>query len=185
MKRRIAIAFLVVSLGLPCSYACGVERWAVKTLADKDRLRVNTIPFDITIAELNIFPAPSRADLMAASDYRFAPWELQVYRVRGYLVGFKLETDEDFHIVIADVDDPLKTMVVEMPSEHCMAGGGVVRASWEQRFGKAKPKFKRVPIHKTIIEVIGYGFFDVIHGQTGVAANGIELHPVVSWKEIN
>lgn len=27
----------------------------------------------------------------------------------------------------------------------------------------------------------GVGFFDVIHGQTGVAPNGIELHPVVSF----
>lgn len=29
--------------------------------------------------------------------------------------------------------------------------------------------------------VTGVGFFDVIHGQTGVAPNGIELHPVVSF----
>ena len=27
----------------------------------------------------------------------------------------------------------------------------------------------------------GVGFFDRIHGQTGVAPNGIELHPVVSF----
>jgi hypothetical protein len=27
----------------------------------------------------------------------------------------------------------------------------------------------------------GVGFFDQIHGQTGVAPNGIELHPVVSF----
>jgi hypothetical protein len=28
--------------------------------------------------------------------------------------------------------------------------------------------------------VRGVGFFDKIHGQTGVARNGIELHPVLS-----
>jgi hypothetical protein len=28
------------------------------------------------------------------------------------------------------------------------------------------------------VNVRGLGFFDVLHGQTGVAANGIELHPV-------
>ena len=27
----------------------------------------------------------------------------------------------------------------------------------------------------------GVGFFDVIHGQTGVAPNGIELHPILSF----
>jgi hypothetical protein len=29
--------------------------------------------------------------------------------------------------------------------------------------------------------IAGVGFFDQIHGQTGVAPNGIELHPVVSF----
>jgi hypothetical protein len=32
-----------------------------------------------------------------------------------------------------------------------------------------------VPVHVT-----GIGFFDFIHGQTGVAPNGVELHPVLS-----
>jgi hypothetical protein len=27
--------------------------------------------------------------------------------------------------------------------------------------------------------IVGVGFFDVIHGQRGVAPNGIELHPVL------
>ena len=27
--------------------------------------------------------------------------------------------------------------------------------------------------------VTGVGFFDILHGQTGVAPNGIELHPVL------
>jgi hypothetical protein len=29
--------------------------------------------------------------------------------------------------------------------------------------------------------VTGVGFFDIIHGQTGVAPNGIELHPVLRF----
>ena len=29
--------------------------------------------------------------------------------------------------------------------------------------------------------VTGVGFFDFIHGQTGVAPNGIELHPVLAF----
>jgi hypothetical protein len=29
------------------------------------------------------------------------------------------------------------------------------------------------------VTVTGVGFFDRIHGQTGVAPNGIELHPVL------
>jgi hypothetical protein len=29
------------------------------------------------------------------------------------------------------------------------------------------------------VTLFGVGFFDVIHGQRGVAPNGIELHPVL------
>ncbi len=178
--KRLLLALLCATAALPC----GVERQAVKTLADIDRLRVNTTPIDNTIAILNTRTAPSRRDLMAASNYRIAPYELQVWRVTGYLVGFKLEADEDFHIVLADLDDPTQTMVVEIPSEHCMKGSGALQASWQKRFGKATPKFKRVLAHKIMVQVTGYGFFDIIHGQTGVARNGFELHPLTDWKEV-
>jgi hypothetical protein len=29
--------------------------------------------------------------------------------------------------------------------------------------------------------ITGVGFFDLLHGQTGVAPNGIELHPVLGF----
>jgi hypothetical protein len=29
--------------------------------------------------------------------------------------------------------------------------------------------------------ITGVGFFDAIHGQTGVAPNGVELHPVLRF----
>ncbi len=30
-----------------------------------------------------------------------------------------------------------------------------------------------------VVTVEGVGFFDFLHGQTGVADNGVELHPVL------
>jgi hypothetical protein len=33
--------------------------------------------------------------------------------------------------------------------------------------------------HGMTISLVGVGFFDVPHGQTGVAPNAIELHPVL------
>jgi len=30
--------------------------------------------------------------------------------------------------------------------------------------------------------VTGVGFFDFLHGQTGVAPNGVELHPVLRFR---
>ena len=30
--------------------------------------------------------------------------------------------------------------------------------------------------------VVGVAFFDFLHGQTGVAPNGIELHPILGFR---
>jgi hypothetical protein len=43
----------------------------------------------------------------------------------------------------------------------------------------AQPTFK-TKIRTAKATLIGVGFFDHLHGQTGVAPNGIELHPVLS-----
>jgi len=32
---------------------------------------------------------------------------------------------------------------------------------------------------RPLVRITGVGFFDYIHGQHGVAPNGIELHPVL------
>ncbi len=34
------------------------------------------------------------------------------------------------------------------------------------------------------VEVTGVGFFDFLHGQTGVAPNGIELHPMLAIQAV-
>lgn len=170
---------------------CPVERALVKDSADSDWNRVDLTPVPATIAALNNLAAPDKALLRAASDVRFEP-ELHVYTVQGYLVGFKLENDLDFHIVIADLDDPTITMIVEMVSPVCLAmpfkqEAKGLRTSWEARFGKATPRFKRLPqtVDKVKVEITGVGFYDFLHGQTGVAKNGFELHRVLAWMEVD
>jgi hypothetical protein len=37
------------------------------------------------------------------------------------------------------------------------------------------PRIVRIPV-----TVTGIPFFDVFHGQTGIANNGIELHPILA-----
>ena len=32
---------------------------------------------------------------------------------------------------------------------------------------------------RPLVRITGVGFFDYLHGQRGVAPNGIELHPVL------
>ena len=192
MVKRILFWSFVVVLALASVaaivFGCGKERWAVKTSADKDAMKVNFTPEVTTVHVLTSLPAPTRADLDAHPDTRF-PAELKTYTVTVYLVGYKAETDEDFHIVLADLNAPLETMIAEMPSGDCVPpsltdSSTKLRASWQKRFGVATARFKRVPPQKIKLEVTGVGFFDFLHGQTGVAPNGFELHRILSWKEV-
>lgn len=182
--RRLLIGLLLASAVFPC----GSERWTCKTLADADASKINYTPVTATIAHLAHMRAPTRAELDAKPDSRF-PEELKTYTVEGYLVGFKHETDDDYHIVLADLNDPKATMIIEMPSEDCMPEklrneAAILRASWETRFGRVTAKFKNVERHKIKLQVTGIGFFDFQHGQIGVSDSAFELHPVVSWKDI-
>lgn len=189
--RRTLIGAAILSLVASGSLAqtkCGTERWSVKTLADPQGDAIFSAPATVsTIAELSALPAPTRKELMAATDTRF-PAEVAAGRklVHVGVWGFKLESDSDIHIVLVDLKDPSQTMVTEIPSPACVplkyksyiAG---VRASFVQAFGAPTPRMKRLAKPRPIAAE-GPLFFDFIHGQTGVAKNGAELHPLLFWK---
>jgi hypothetical protein len=40
------------------------------------------------------------------------------------------------------------------------------------------------PPHPIVIEIVGTGFFDRLHGQSGMAPNGLEIHPVLSLRVV-
>jgi hypothetical protein len=129
------------------------------------------------------------AGMNAHSDnVRFAPWELQAVQIRATIVGWKVEADNDFHIVVADLNTPSETMIVEPPSSAC---SGACTSGYAALFQSARDAFAQclggqpsnrfTPIGKTVVaEITGVPYFDPIHGQTGVARNGIEIHPVLS-----
>jgi|SRR5579872_3764237 len=163
---------------------CGTERWAVKTLADpQGEQTAARSPRDTTVAQLTSFPAIDRKTLLHAPATRFPPAELTVYEVHAVMLGFKRESDDDFHIVIADPKNLKDTMIVEIPAGACVPGPDQAafaseQAAFAEQFGKPTAKYKALakPI---AVEVRGVGFYDFIHGQTGVAKNGFELHPVL------
>lgn len=178
----LALLVLVPLYVALTALACGIERWPVKTLADAQAAQVMASqPTDTTISALTDVAPPDRATLMHAISTRF-PQELKKYRVSAVLVGYKRETDSDFHIVLADPDNPKVTMVAEIPSPDCVPPAYNNQFAREQAmfasdFGKPTTKYKKLakPIY---VRVEGIFFFDFIHGQTGVAKNGAELHPV-------
>jgi len=166
-----------------CGVHCGTERWAVKTLSDSGATGVNFTAARVTVDWLVSQPQPAGLP----EDSRIAPIENQAYVVTAHLVGFKLEDDQDIHIVIADLDHPGETMIIEIPSTDCsgvcssahVAQIADARTWFESQFGAPHNRFERVPGDVTLT-VTGIGFFDFLHHQTGVAPNGIELHPVLS-----
>ncbi len=178
--RRIILAVFIVLCSLSIAFACGTERWPVKTGADRDAGKVSTDPQDSTVAELTDLHAPPNPNSRKSSRF---PAELKTYRITAVLTLIKKETDEDYHIVIADPDDEELTMIVESVAPGCTKGSSFtqeiqnVRKAIDQKLGPIGKK-KKINL-KIPVTVTGIGFFDPIHGQEGVGPNGVELHPIL------
>jgi hypothetical protein len=116
--------------------------------------------------------------------------ETTVYRIRALLQEMKLEADEDIHLVVGQPGEPMLTMIVEFPVGSCTIGAspakrramGATRLALMRACGA--PSASSFMHLRGTATITGVGFFDVIHGQTGVAPNGIELHPVLSATRI-
>ena len=169
-----------------CGTSCGVQRWHIKTLGDAYVNTINWTPKLANVSDLTSAPVPSGYNEYNDTT-RYAPYETQAYRVRAILVGWKTESDHDYHMVIADVNNPNDTMIIEPPDPTCSSAcdGGFanyfqsVRAKLVNCFGSPPSSFKNFS-SGIVVDVTGVPFFDALHGQTGVAPNGIEIHPVLS-----
>jgi hypothetical protein len=176
-QSRTAPAPITITVQSP---TCGVERWAVKTGTDPLAGMVDlNNPVRTTVNALRSIPAPV-LNANPPYDPRFAPTENTVFVVNGIMTFYKLEDDVDYHIVLQDTVG--NTMVSEIPSPACDgstspfdAAVAAVRAKFDARF-TATSFFQNANVP---VQMKGVGFFDFIHGQTGVAPNGIELHPIL------
>jgi hypothetical protein len=188
VARLLAAVVLTASLyvpmvaGLQAQAACGVWRWPVKTLSDPARRAVDFDPIPTSVKRMRQRPRPSitlSTDTPRTSRTEFHTWELRARPIQA-----KLEDDSDVHLVISAPHHAGKTMIVEFPKPSCVASafkrdtirharrqflhncGTVSSSSWLDLAGR--------------VTIIGVGFWDEDHGQTGVAPNAIELHPVLS-----
>jgi hypothetical protein len=164
---------------------CGVERWPVKTLSDPASSLVNLTPTRTRVVDLDKIPAPN---LPSDNVTRLASEE-RTYLIKGtHLVEYKLEGDGDIHLVLKS---PLNgdTMIAEIPNFACIAN-----TTARARIADARAEFfLQVAIPSGIsttsfthvdkvVALTGVLFFDFKHGQTGVAPNAVELHPVLSFR---
>jgi hypothetical protein len=180
MRIVIAVATAVLLASTSLALACGTERWAVKTGTDADARAVVTVAQAAQISDLVAFPRPANPNSRPNS--RFAPTELNVFAVSAILTVIKREKDEDYHLVLSDPNNPDVTMIVESPDPHCAIGSAFasdiasVRQAIDDQFGPIRGKqHPGLPV-----VVTGVAFFDLLHGQEGVAPNAIELHPLLS-----
>jgi hypothetical protein len=149
---------------------CGVERWSVKTGQDSAAPSVDLTPQVTTIATLTSLARPSTIP----PDGRVAPTETTVWRLNNVTLQVsKTESDSDYHLVLADGAG--NTMIAETPYPDCAAASQFLCLITHGRH--AADGF--IGQSGLTVSVVGVGFFDLPHGQTGLAPNAIELHPVL------
>jgi hypothetical protein len=145
------------------SYACGGDRWTVKTLQDRPyllRARKTTIHFLITR------PAPSHLPNSRL------PFEHHVYTVVATVWGVRPEGDGDLHVLRRQ---GANHMISEAPSPNCDKHATAYRRR-QMRVARSHVRLC------ARARVTGVAFFDFPHGQTGVAPNAIELHPILGFR---
>jgi hypothetical protein len=156
---------------------CGIERWSVKTGTDPGVGTVDLAhPIDSSIGFLTAIPVRTAA----FATTRVAPTENTVFVLRDVtLSGYKREADNDDHLILKDASG--RTMIAEIPDPACVSGGPFkaaiqsARTAFESHFTPG-PK---LTVSSQTISIMGVGFLDGVHGQAGVAPDGIELHPVM------
>lgn len=191
--RRLA-AFLVVGAALaalaalsdqaisaPDRAACGRERWAVKTLTDPSAAQsVHFRAKQTTVAALVTKTKPSGITYDRTPD----GVENQVWRVVNVrLLEVKSEADDDYHLIIADATKPSSTMVVEFPDASCIRTAPAKQRAQMKSARRAFDTACGVRAGELVgrATITGVGFWDRPHAE-GAAPNGIELHPVLSFR---
>lgn len=167
-----ALILIAVAAG---AQTCGTERWNVKTLQDNPKLKPAK---DAEVRYLRSLDAPERPNKRVIE-------ETQIYRVPVLILALKREADFDLHVVVADPTDPSATMVAEVPLAKC------ANPQYSDKFNAVRqklltttrsklPKGKLIRLYRPRAATItGVLFFDKIHGQSGVAPNGVEIHPIL------
>jgi hypothetical protein len=135
----------------------------VKTLQDRPSLfPIRTVALRFLVTR----PAPASLPVMRL------PFERHIYRVVAAVVLVRPEDDGDYHLVLRDKG---RTMIAETPALACTVRATPLRRAQMHAARKAVRLCARAA-------VTGVAFFDYYHGQTGVAPNAIELHPVLRFR---
>jgi hypothetical protein len=156
---------------------------AGETLSDPARTKVDFNPISVPVKQLRLRDRPGIT--IGTNTPRVSRTEFHAWTMKARPIQAKLEDDNDIHLVISVPTAPSKTMIIEFPKKTCVASplkryriaharqqflnncGSVSSSCWLKLAGS--------------VTITGVRFWDAKHGQTGVAPNGIELHPVLGF----
>ena len=159
---RVAVPSSASHFRYSAALTFGVERWKVKPLQDRPSLlSIRSIPIAQLIAHDRPTPLPATR----------LPFERRIFSVDAAVALVRHEADEGFHLVLHSGADH---MIAESPSAASMTGATAYR---RRQMREARTKLQLCAHAR----VVGVAFFDFKHGQTGVAPNAIELHPILRF----
>lgn len=176
----IAVGFMAIAL-VPVGEGCGIERREVKALLDKDASQIKWTPITSNIKTLVSFVQPFPVkDKKFNKNVRFG-YEFNVYEIKCKIREFRKEDDGDYHLVLVDINDSTRTMIGEILNPECP---DLLNSQYTSALNNAREEFEmfKLPKNKVmegIYTITGVCFFDHIHGQLGVAPNGVEIHPIM------
>lgn len=140
--------------------ACGVERWTVKDAAG---------PPDTPSAGGDDDPLPGHAAGAVDVPLTRLPFERRVFAVTAAVTLVRQEQDGDLHLVLLAGADH---MIAEAPSPSCNSRATPLRR--EQHCAQGGSALRARPGDRGSI-------LRLDHGQTGVAPNASELHPILAF----
>jgi hypothetical protein len=155
----------------------GTERWSQKVLVDAAASSINFTPLSKNVVYMVGISTPPPSTTMP----RYAGVEDKTYNVTCNITIKKVETDNDYHLVLSD---GTHTMIGEIPDPNCSAAGSsayvndyINARNWVDTH-MASGNISNVNLPQVI--VYGVAFVDPPHGQTGAAPNNLEIHPILN-----
>lgn len=135
----------------------------MKTLQDRPRLlrnRLTTVQYLVTRRAPSSLPSTR------------LPFEHHIFTVVARVTFVREEADSDYHFILQERGSH---MIGETPAPYCDT-----RATLHYR--RLMARARRTTKTCARARVTGVAFFDFDHGQTGVAPNAIELHPILGFR---
>ncbi|MEO8087600.1 MAG: hypothetical protein ABI763_12305 [Bacteroidota bacterium] len=162
-KCTIILVFLSLLAASVYSQECGIDRWKIKTVRDKDARQIKWTAVSSTVSQQCALP---RTIQHWKTDPRQTE-EKQLYKIRCKIIGLGKEPDNDFHVIVQDMTTK-ETMVVEIPDPTCQ----------ELANTKLAPKYAQAR-----------SFLTNLYGEPGaikkVKPKNITIYGVGFWEKLN